>query len=821
MTFFTFPTAVSRFMTLCMGLTFGMLLAACGGGGSGTVGLPTGTALFTNAPASVTVAAGAKTDYTIGGGTPTYMAASSNRDVATATVSGTGLSITGVGAGSATITVTDATGTATAIGVTVSAPVVQSPSTLFSTAAGALTVPVGGSASYSIGGGRAPYAISSSNTSVASATINGSNFTVSGLGSGAARIVITDAAGIALDLVVTVGTGSATPLYSTSPNAISVKAGANSTYAIGGGRPGYSVSSSNPGVAQIGRNGNDFVVTGVAAGSAQIAIVDTGGATISIEVTVGTADTVTALFSTAPDNVVVGIGATAAYAIGGGKPGYAVTSSNAAVAKVAINGNAYIVTGLAPGTAQIRVSDSQGDSLAVGMTVGSGAPSTPVTFFTTAPTSASVEVGATESYTLSGGTAPYAVSSSNSAVARVVLTGTNYVITGISGGTAIITAFDTSGAAVATTVTVGAGGPGTELFTTAPAAVTIIAGDTATFAVAGGKAPYALSTANAAVAKIAITGNDFAITAIAAGSVQVRLVDANGAAVTIAVTVPAPPAGGALFTTAPDTVTIAAGTSAGYTVSGGTGTYSVTTGNAAVATASLSGGALTVNAIAAGTATIRISDSAGASDSIVVTVSQSSPSAIVVNPNAATGNVGDTLNFLVSGGTPGYTVTINNTTLATVAPSSVPTNGGGFAVTLRNVGTTTATIIDARGQVATLPITANQTTTTLRLSPSALVIGENYAGPVTLNIFGGTGPYTVFTSDESKSQVSVTGSVVTVNGVGPNGTRCIRPVNSEGTYVPFGTYDMIITTVDSQGASATSIITIKDNGDVIADASCA
>lgn len=569
MIFSTFPTAFSRFMTLCVGLIFGMLLAACGGGGSGTVGLPTGTALFTNAPGSVAVAAGAKADYTIGGGTPTYTAASSNRDVATATVLGTALSITGVGAGGATITVTDAAGAATAIGVTVSAPPVQSPSALFSTAAGALTVPVGGNASYAIGGGRAPYAISSSNTSVASAMINGSNFTVSGLGSGAARIVITDAAGIALDLAVTVGTGSATPLYSTAPSAITVKVGANSSYAIGGGRPGYSVSSSNPGVAQIGKNGNDFVVTGVAAGSAQIAIVDAGGASISVDVTVGTAGTVTPLFSTAPDSV-----------------------------------------------------------------------------------------------------------------------------------------------------------------------------------------------------------------------------------------------------------TMAVGTSAGYTVSGGTGTYSATTGNAAVATVSLSGGSLTVNAIAAGITTIRISDSAGASDSIVMTVMLSSPSTLVVNPNAATGNVGDTLNFLVSGGMPGYTVTINNTTVATVAPSSVPTNGGGFSLTLRNVGTTTATITDAQGQVTSLPITANQTTTTLRLSPSALIIGENYAGPVTLNIFGGTGPYTVFTSDESKSQVSVTGSVVTVNGVGPNGTRCIRPVNSEGTYVPFGTYDVIITTVDSQGASATNIITIKDNGDAIADASC-
>ena len=969
----------SRFLTLCLSLTLGMMLAACGGGG-GTVGLPTGTALFTNAPGTVTVAAGTKTDYTIGGGTPTYTASSSNRDVATATVGGTGLSIAGVAGGSATITVTDAAGASTSIAVTVTAPVVGTPATLFTTAAGALTVPVGGSAGYGIGGGKPPYSISSSNTAVASATVSGNNFSVSGFAPGAALIVITDAAGTALDLAVTVGTGTPTPLYTTAPSAITVGVGGTATHAVGGGRPAYSVSSSNTGVAQVTRNGNDFLITGVAAGTAQIAIVDAGGAALSVDVTVGGAATpVTALFSTAASSVVVDIGATASYVIGGGKPGYAVTSSNAAVAKVAINGNAFIVTGVSAGTAQIQVSDTQGDSIAIGVTVNGGpAPVTPATFFTTAPASASVALGGTESYALAGGRAPYAVSSSNSGVARVVLTGNTYIITGASAGTATVTAFDAAGGSVATTVTVGEGGPGTELFTTAPAAVTVAVGDPATFAVGGGRAPYsvtsanagvakvalvgsnftitavapgtvqvrivdgegkdlsiavtvpspssggvlfttapdtvtiavtntatftvgggrtpytvstananvariaivgneititavapgttqvrvldadgnavaiavtvpsppsggvlyttapdavtvaagstasftvgggrapyAVSTANASVAQVAITGNTFTITGVAAGTAQVRVIDADGDAVALAVTVPAAAGGGVLFTTAPDSVTLAAGSTAGYSVGGGTGTYNVTTSNPAVATASLAGTALTVNAVAAGTANIRISDSAGASDVIAVTVTQATASPITVNPESATGNVGDTLNFQVSGGLPGYTVTVNNTSIATVAPSNVGASGGAFVITLHNVGTTSATITDTRGQVVIVPITANQTTTILRLSPSALTIGENVPDPIRLNIFGGTGPYSVFTSDSTVSTVSVTGSVVTVNGVGLNGTRCITPVTPDGVYIPGGTYDVIITTVDNLGASATSTITIKDNG---------
>ena len=972
----------ARLVSLCLSLMLGILLAACGGG-SGKVGLPTGTALFTTASGTVNLAAGASSTYSIGGGTPTYTATSSNRDVATASASGTSLSITAVAAGSANITVTDAAGASTVIAVAVSGPVVTPPAGLFTTAAGAVSLPVSGNASYAIGGGKAPYAVSSSNAAVVAVAVSGSNFLVTGLASGAAQVVITDATGTALELAVTVGSGTPTPLYTTAPSAITVSAGGNASFTIGGGRPAYIVSSSNTGVAQVVRSGNNFQVNGIAAGSAQIVIVDAGGTTLSLEVTVGSggsSSTAPALFTSAPGNVVVDVGATATYAIGGGRPAYAVSSSNSAVARVAINGTAFIVTGMKAGTAQILVSDAQGDSLSVGVTVGSGAPGTPATFFTTAPASASVAVSGTESYALAGGTAPYAVSSSNSAVARVVLTGSNYVITGVAAGSATISAFDANGATVATSVTVGAGGPGIELFTTAPAAVTIVSGDTAsftvgggsapyavtssntavakvalsgttftitslqsgtaqvivsdaqgnslsigvtagsgapgtpaaffttapvsaslavgasdtytlaggsapyavsssnaavarvtlsgtsyvisgvsagtatvsafdangasvattvtvgasgpgtelfttapaavtmaagataTFAVSGGKAPYAVSTGNAGVARIALTDNNFTITAVAQGSAQVRVIDADGTALAIAVTVPAPPAGGDLFTTAPDNVTLAAGTAVGYTIGGGSAPYNATTSNPAVATAAISGATLTVNAVAAGTATIRISDAAGAAELINVTVTQAAPTAITVNPAAATGNVGDALNFLISGGTPAYTVTINNTSIATVAPATVGTNGGAFVITLRNVGTTTATITDAQGQVATVPISASQTTTILRLSPSALIVGENVAAPISLNIFGGTGPYTVFTSDETKSSVSVSGSVVTVNGVGPNGTRCITPMTADGTYVPYGTYDVIITTVDSLGASATSTISIQDNG---------
>ena len=79
-------------------------LAACGGGG-GSPGLssgatPTTTAFFTTVPsAGLTLAKGVSNSFAIGGGTPPYLATSSNLAIASGSVNGTVLSIAGVGAG--------------------------------------------------------------------------------------------------------------------------------------------------------------------------------------------------------------------------------------------------------------------------------------------------------------------------------------------------------------------------------------------------------------------------------------------------------------------------------------------------------------------------------------------------------------------------------------------------------------------------------------------------------------------------------------------------------------------------------------------------
>jgi len=207
-----------------------VFLSACGGGGDSTspctsniTGLcaslgatvtpssptsPTTTALYTTAPNSVTVARGASATYTIGGGSGSYTATSSNTSVLKAEVSGTTLTIQGISAGTATVAITDSAGQKMSISANVPAPVSDA-APLYTTAPTAVTLPSSGMVSYQIGGGKAPYTVSSGNPSVVSASVNGQILTISALWQQSAsstptQITIVDTTGARVTTAVTV-----------------------------------------------------------------------------------------------------------------------------------------------------------------------------------------------------------------------------------------------------------------------------------------------------------------------------------------------------------------------------------------------------------------------------------------------------------------------------------------------------------------------------------------------------------------------------------------------------------------------------------------
>jgi hypothetical protein len=834
--------------------------ASIAGGITVTVGSGVASSTYIAAPASVTMTPGQASTYAIGGGTAPYSVQPSNQGVATAGI-GTGanantLTITGVAAGTAQISVFDANGVSAQITVNVGT---GSPTPLYVSAPSDITIAASTTATtYTISGGSGVYSATSSNLSVATASASGTTLSVTGVAPGSASVQVSDTAGTRLSpMTVTVTTGSSLALYTTAPGSMTIAVSNTPlSYSISGGTAPYTVVSNNMGVvtaSTTGTNGATLNITGVSNGTGTLTVSDAVRATQTIQVTV--AGSATALFTNAPPSLTMTAGtAPAPFTIGGGVAPYTVSNSNVAVATGSLSGsNGLSIAATAAGQATVYVFDSAGKSYPVSVTVVAASAATPlyiaapVNGVTIAAPPSSGSATAT-TYTVGGGSGTYnsVVTSSIPGVATASLSGNTLSVLPIAaGGPATIVVRDSLNATASLSVTVGAT---SALISTAPATLTLAVGATSpTYTISGGNAPYVSTSSNPSIASGNVVGTSFTITAgsAAGGPVNIGVIDATGNSKTVAVTVGSSSAG-TPFTTAPSAITLP--TSVGtplvpaastYTISGGTAPYRVSSSNTAFVIASVTTGAgistLNITGIGAGTANVLVTDAAGVTAPLIsVTVTPLATTALNVLPagpssSPVTANVGDILNFIVSGGSPNYAITVNNPAIAllsaginvNVASLSGIASGTTFKVSMKNVGSTSFAVVDSLGQTSTVNLSVAAPSTLLRLSPSAEQIGEDFGGTkavpstgtVVLSIYGGTAPYAAYTSDLTLTSVTLNGvaspPTITVDH-GSNNNYCITPINA--TTTTHGTYAVTITVVDSLGASAVSILTIADNG---------
>lgn len=797
------------------------LLQACGGSSNRdqlTAATPvtptTSVSLFTSAPSSITfLAGGTAGNYAVGGGTPPYAASSSNAAVATVSLSGTSLSVKPNTVGTATVLLLDSVGAKIEFTVTVGSGA-QVPA-LRTTAASAITLDAGGFTSFVISGGVAPYLSSSSNTASVVTGVSGNTLAITARQTaGTAQVLVIDATGTQVAIAVTVGSATSQALFTTAPSSITMASGAGpSSFTVGGGAPPYAASSSNAGVATVSVTGSTLSISPGASGSAGIVVLDSLGAKIELAIVVTSTVQTTALRTTAASAISMANNGVGSYLISGGTPPYLTSSSNSSVVTSAITGgNTLAITaGASAGTAEVLVIDTAGTQVSITVTVGTSGT---LALFTSAPTNVTMSSGAAPAtFSVGGGTPPYAASSSNTGVARASLSGTALTISSVSVGSATVSVVDALGSKVEIAVTVGSSTAPTALRTDAPSTLTLAAGNVRTYAVAGGQAPYAANSADENVTTARITGSTLTITGVATGATQILVLDAVGNQVLIGVTTTGTTAS-ALFLATPSTVTVSVGAAAAsFAIGGGTPPYTARSNSAAVASASVIGSSLSITGVGLGNATVTVFDAAGAQASVPVTVVSSTGVALTVSPSGASGSVGDVLNFVLLGGTPGYTMTSNNTNIATLSATSLGASGASFSATLKNVGDAIVTVRDAQNQTTSFVVSVVATSPQLRLSPSTFLVGENELGQIALNIYGGTPPYVALSSDLVKASVSVVGSVLNTLP-GSSGNRCINPVTDDTppVYIPSGTYAVTLTVIDSLGASATSVMTIKDNG---------
>lgn len=583
--------------------------------------------------------------------------------------------------------------------------------------------------------------------------------------------------------------GTINPLITSAPATLTVGVGASQSYAIKGGKPPYTVASSN---AQVGIgivNDTALTIGGVAGGAATIQVADATGLSVSIALTVANLKPLSTTAPTAGVNLAPASSST--YAVQGGVPEYRVNSSNERIAFASLTGSSLTINALAVGSATVTVTDANNGTVAISVTVASLLP---LAVDVVSPIN--MAAATTTTFSVVGGVPFYTVSSSSDArVATASISGTTVTVRALAAGTAGFFVRDSAGATVPVSVTVGSSASA-PLFTSAPSPITIAVGGTPTvYDVGGGVAPLTATSQNTSVAKVTIdpAGTKLSVTGVAVGATSIQIRDSAGTTVTIAVTVVGSTAG-PLFTSAPSPVTIAVGGAATvYDVGGGVAPLTVTSQNTRVATATIdaAGTKLSITGVTAGATNIQIRDSAGTTVTIAVTVVSSSLP-LSVTPNSATGIIGDKLVATVIGGTAPYTASVGNT----LVTSATIVSGNQLQMTLAQAGQTVVTVLDANNQATPYSVTVNAATPGIRLSPSPVSVSEFDSADIVMTVFGSQGAISVFSSDTKLLKAVVAGTTVTIS-TGTAGNRCV-PGNTAVT----------ITAVDSTSASATATINV-------------
>ncbi len=660
------------------------------------------------APTYATIAVNNTTTFTAAGGTGPY---TFSLVAGTGTVNAsTGVYTAPAVAGSATVRVTDNVGAVANATVTVNAGLTISPTSQTTYANSLIT--------FTAAGGVTPYTFS---VVSGTGTMNASSgdYTAPAV-NGVDTVRVTDAYGNFVNAVVT----TTTPI-SISPTTITIAVNNTTPYTASGGTGPFTFSRFS-GTGSVNASAGVYTAS-AAAGSATVRVTDSLGAFADGLVTVNAALAISPLAQIVLVNSVTNFSAT------GGVAPYTFSLLSGA-GSIDINTGAYTAPAI-NGSAMILVTDLLGNTASTNITT-----TTPMS---TAPTSITLAVNNTQTFTVTGGTGPFTFS-------VPVGTGTVNAASGVytapsASGTGTVRVTDSLGATANASVTINSA------LAISPASQTVGINGTFSFSSTGGVLPNTYSIFSGGGSINAATG---AYTAPAgAGSAVVRVTDSYGNFSSSNVTITSG------LSISPASKTLAVTNTATFTGANGTTpyTYSIFAGGGTINSAT---GLYTAPA-GAGTATVRVTDNLGITANSAVIIN----AALAIAPATKTLAVNNVFTFSATGGVSPYTYsifagggTINSSTGSYTAPASA--------------GSATVRVTDSYGNISNATVTINAA---LAIAPASVTVNIN--GTQTFAASGGVSPYTY-------SIVAGTGAVVAATGAytapAANGSATVRVTDSLG-----------------------------------------
>ena len=666
-------------------------------------------------------------------------------------------------AGNYNFTVTDANGCTLIVPVTITQPSALAASATVTNVLcnGAST----GSVVITPSGGVGPYTITPAQT---------------GLAAGNHVFTVTDANGCAVNVSVTISEPAALTATTTVTNIL-----------CNGASTGSVVITPTGGVAP-------YVITpaqtNLVVGNYNFTVTDANGCSITVPVTITQPTTLTA--TAAVTNILCNGASTGSVVITptGGVGPYTISPAQ---------------TGLAAGNHTFTVTDANGCSITVPITITQ--PSTLTA--TTAVTNILCNGASTGSVVITptGGVGPYTITPAQ---------------TGLAAGNHTFTVTDANGCSITVPITI------TQPTTlTATAAVTnILCNGASTGSVVitptGGVGPYTITPAQ---------------TGLAAGNYVFTVTDANGCSITVPITITQP---STLTATAAVTNILCNGASTGSVVitpTGGVGSYTISPAQ---------------TGLAAGNHTFTVTDANGCSITVPITITQpstltattavtnilcngASTGSVVITPTggvgpytitpAQTGLAAGNHTFTVTDAngcsiTVPITITQPTTLTATAAVTNILCNGastgsvvitptggvGPYTITPAQTGLAAGnyvfTVTDANGCSITVPITITQPSTlTATTAVTNILCNGASTGSVVITPTGGVGPYTISPAQTGLAAGNYVFTVTDANG-------CSITVPATITQPSTLTATTAVTNILCNGASTGSVVITPTGG---------
>ena len=274
------------------------------------------------------------------------------------------------------------------------------------------------------------------------------------------------------------------------------------------------------------------------------------------------------------------------------------------------------------------------------------------------------------------------------------------------------------------------------LFTTAPGAITLTSGGSATYTVGGGNLPYTATSSNTSVVTTTVSGTTLTISSKSAGSAQIALVDSTGKSVTINVTILGKGQTGIPPSIFPASLTVGdCTTNIPFIFTGGSAPYTILTSDNVVILVSTAlplgsdsyflasirslylspdsdvGGIKTVNVPRK--ATVTVLDSQSQVATATISIASAHPTCadnplLQTEPASANAHATEILAFQITGGLAPYSVVSSDASIVTVPAGNLPAPTFNAQATPSNRSTQATallTITSADGQKANIRFT--------------------------------------------------------------------------------------------------------------------